>query len=43
MPVSVFAVEVIGVIIMAGVTAVAGVMALYDAHRWLGPPAMFVQ
>lgn len=43
MPVSVFAVEAIRVTIMAGVTAVAGVMALHDAHRWLDPPTMFVQ
>lgn len=39
MPVSVFAVEAIRVAIMAGVTAVVGVMAMYDAHRWIGPPS----
>lgn len=43
MPVSVFAVEAIRVTIMAGVAAVAGVMALHDARMWLDPPAMFVQ
>lgn len=43
MPVPVFAVEAIRVTIMAGVTGVSGVMALYDTHRWLDPPAMFVQ
>lgn len=43
MPVFVFAVEAIRLTVMSGVTAVAGVMALHDAHRWLGPPAMFVQ
>lgn len=43
MLVSVFAVEAIRVTIMAGVTGVSGVMALYDTHRWLDPPAVFVQ
>lgn len=37
MPVPVFAVEAIRVTIMAGVTGVSGVMALYDTHRWLDP------
>lgn len=40
---SLFPVEAIRVTIMAGVTAVAGVTALHDVHRWLDPPAVFVQ
>lgn len=43
MPVPVFAVEAVRVTVIAEVTAVAEVMALHDAHRWLDPPAMFVQ